>query len=79
MAGRGCSYNMAVGVTTDVVKGLLKGHGSLKAFFVGLHNAFVHGEILEEMDYEDYDENTVDELLGGLFEHFEGLVALAKD
>lgn len=62
-----------VDLVDEVVKGLLRGGISPRTLFVGIHNAFVHGEILKEADVE-----FTDKQLEKLFEHFDDLIAVAK-
>jgi len=61
----------AVDVADEAVRGLLKGVG-MEAFFIGMHNAFVHGDAIEKAGYE-----FTDEQLSEMFVHFEALNALA--
>ncbi len=58
-------------VSEQVIRGLVKGVG-IQAFFTGLHNAFAHGQIMEEK----YTFN--DNQLGDMFEHFESLNTIAR-
>jgi hypothetical protein len=60
-------------VSDEVIRGLLKGVG-VEGFFIGLHNAFSHGDALSNAGYE-----FTDEQLSQFFEHFEGLCELAKE
>ena len=62
-----------VDIADNVIRSLVKSVGPRK-FFTGLHNAFVHGQV-----FKDAGIDVNDEQLGQLFEHFEGLIAVAKD
>jgi hypothetical protein len=60
----------------DIVDGVVKSlveTTSVRTFFVGLHNAFAHGEIMTEIGLDFSDKE-----LGEMFDHFEGLVKIAK-
>ena len=67
----GCQKTMEFG--EEMVRGLVKTLGT-RGFFLAMHNAFSHGEAMEAAG-ESFD----DEQLGQLFEHFEGLNAVAKN
>ncbi len=56
----------------QVIRGLVKGVG-VKAFFIGLHNAFVHGDALTDANYDFSDEQ-----LNEMFKHFGGLNKIAR-
>jgi len=57
-------------VKTAIVKEMI----SPQELMVAIHNAFVHGEILEKVGY-----SVDDEQLGRLFDHFEALMQEAKE
>lgn len=57
-------------VITGVIKGVMADEVvSLREFFTGLHNAFVHGEICDYVSEED---------LKDMFLHFDSLIKLSK-
>ena len=60
-------------VAEKMIRCILSSGVSPRDFFVGLHNAFFHEDILVENDVE-----FTDEQLGGLFDHFDGLGKIAK-
>ena len=63
-----------VEVVESVVRGFIKGGVTPHEFFVGIHNAFCHGEILEQCDIECSDKQ-----LGKLFKHFDALIEIAEE
>lgn len=65
--------DLAVNVAENVVRGLIKSGVTPQELFVGIHNAFCHGEIFEECDIECSDGQ-----LGELFEHIDALSKIAK-
>jgi len=60
-------------VVENIVRGVLKAGVTPQALFVGIHNAFCHGEIFEECGIECSDKQ-----LGELFEHIDALSKIAK-
>lgn len=61
-----------VEVTDHVLRSLVKAVGP-KNFFIGLHNAFAHGEVLKDAGFP-----VTDKELGKLFKNFEKLIKTAK-
>ena len=60
-------------LVTKVMEGLINGGITPTEFFVGLHNTFYHGAILEENGYVCSGKQLED-----LFAHFEALNSIAK-
>jgi hypothetical protein len=64
---------MNVDIVENVVRGLLRGGISPRELFSGIHNAFAHGEILEEIGVEISDKH-----LEEFFEHIDKIGKIMK-
>jgi len=62
-----------VEVVESVVRGFIKGGVTPKELFVGIHNAFFKGELLEECNI-----GCTDKQFTEMFGHFEALTKIAK-
>ena len=61
-----------IDIVEDLVKSLVK-TTSLRTVFVGIHNAFAHGEAMIDADLQFTDED-----LSEMFKSFENLIVIAQ-
>ena len=60
--------SVVVDLTTDIIKSLVRSFSDPKAVLAGIHNAFVFGELLEDVGL-DWNDDKKDSLLEQLLEH----------
>lgn len=64
-------------ITRDIVRALIRSSEDPDAVFVGVHNAFVHGSILEEIGLE-VDNEHLDAFYSGIDDAMQALNKITK-
>lgn len=76
MAKQDFVHTAKVNAVEGAIRGLISKNSQItpQQFFIGLHNAFAHGDILNDADF-----SVTDEQLSAMFDHFDALSKISEN